>query len=175
MKRLLLTAAVISFLPFGATAQEMVGYSELPSGNYSLDKTHASLIWEVSHFGLSDYTARFTDFDIDIDYNAEDPASSVVTATVNPLSIKTDYPNADEKDFDKKLSEGEEWLNAGEYPEITFKSTSITIDEDNAAQNPPVINALPAMALRKIGLKTRHLLVRQPIQITHPSGSSTRA
>src|SRR3546814_704169 len=48
----------------------------------------------------------------------------------------------------------------------------ITIDEDDAAQNPPVIDALPAMALRKIRLKTRHLLVRQPIQITHHSGSS---
>lgn len=38
----------------------------------------------------------------------------------------------------------------------------VTIDEDNAAQNPPVIDTLAAMALRKIGLKTRHLLVRQP-------------
>src|SRR3546814_1300977 len=48
----------------------------------------------------------------------------------------------------------------------------ITIDEDDTAQNAPVINPRTAMALRKIGLKTRHLLVRQPIQITHHSGSS---
>src|SRR3546814_4029563 len=48
----------------------------------------------------------------------------------------------------------------------------ITIDEDDTAQNAPVTNPRTAMALRKIGLKTRHLLVRQPIQITHHSGSS---
>src|SRR3546814_1261846 len=37
----------------------------------------------------------------------------------------------------------------------------ITIDEDDTAQNAPVINPRTAMALRKIGLKTRHLLVRR--------------
>src|SRR3546814_1070896 len=51
----------------------------------------------------------------------------------------------------------------------------ITIDEDDTAQNAPVINPRTAMALRKIGLKTRHLLVRQPIQLTHHSGSSLRS
>lgn len=38
----------------------------------------------------------------------------------------------------------------------------IAVDEDDPAQNPPVVNALAAMVLWKIGLKTRHSLVRQP-------------
>ena len=131
MKKLLLTAAMITFLPFGATAQEMVPPSELPAGNYSLDKTHASLIWKVSHTGLSNYTARFTDFDADINYNPENPEASAVSVTINPLSLETDYPNEEEKDFDKKLSEGEEWLNGTAFPEITFTSTKISMNEDS--------------------------------------------
>ncbi len=134
MKKLLLTAAFISFLPFGAMAQEMVPRSELPAGNYSLDKTHASLIWKVSHLGLSDYTARFTDFDADINYNAEDPTASTVKVTVNPLSVETDYPNAEEKDFNAKLATGEDWFNGENFPEITFTSTKITIGEDNTGK-----------------------------------------
>jgi polyisoprenoid-binding protein YceI len=37
-----------------------------PSGDYALDKTHASLTWRVSHLGLSNYTARFTNFDAQV-------------------------------------------------------------------------------------------------------------
>src|SRR3546814_8943110 len=51
----------------------------------------------------------------------------------------------------------------------------IAVDEDDPAQNPSIVDPLAAMALRKIRLKTRHLLVRQPIQITHHSGSSHQA
>ncbi|KXJ00540.1 hypothetical protein AN414_24565 [Serratia marcescens] len=49
----------------------------------------------------------------------------------------------------------------------------VAVDEDDAAQNASIINALAAMALGEIGLKTSHLLVRQPKQITHQSGSYT--
>jgi len=48
------------------------------------------------------------------------------------------------------------------FPRCIAPPQAIAVDEDDAAQNPPVINALAAMALRKIGLKARHLLVRQP-------------
>src|SRR3546814_8644194 len=51
----------------------------------------------------------------------------------------------------------------------------IAVDEDDPAQNPSIVDPLAAMALRKIRLKTRHLLVRQPIQIIHHSGSSPQA
>ncbi len=107
-------------------------YQNLPSGSYQLDKTHASLLWKVSHLGLSNYTARFTRFDATIDFNAKDLTQSQVSATIDPLSIKTDYPYAEEKDFDKKLSEGEDWFNGLEFPEIRFTSTKITLKDNNS-------------------------------------------
>jgi len=35
---------------------------DAPSGDYTLDKAHASLIFRVDHIGFSNYTAQFMDF-----------------------------------------------------------------------------------------------------------------
>jgi hypothetical protein len=43
----------------------------------------------------------------------------------------------------------------------------IAIDEDNPAQDTPIIDAGFAVGLRKIGLKTRHLCVGQSEEIRH--------
>ena len=43
----------------------------------------------------------------------------------------------------------------------------IAVYEDNATQNTPIIDAWFAMGLREIGLKPRHLRVRQPEKIRH--------
>ena len=125
--RLLSSFLALLLVPMYAAA---TNYSEMPKGVYSLDTTHASLIWKVSHLGLSNYTARFTDFDAQIDFVPSDIEKSVVTATINPLSIKTDYPYVEKKDFDKKLSGGKEWFNAAKFPKISFKSTELKQTSD---------------------------------------------
>lgn len=43
----------------------------------------------------------------------------------------------------------------------------VAVDENDPAQHPPVIHPWPAVALRKIRPKPRHLLVRQPVQVAH--------
>src|SRR5690606_15211623 len=48
---------------------------------------------------------------------------------------------------------------------------AIAIDEDYAAQNPPVIAARLAMALAKEGLQPRRLRVRHPEELGHRSVS----
>lgn len=108
-------------------------FSELPAGEYKLDLTHASIVWKVSHFGLSDYTARFTRFDASIDFDPSDIAASKVNVTIDPTSIQTAYPNPEQEDFDKTLAQDSGWFNAGEYPAITFSSTSITMLNDKQA------------------------------------------
>ena len=49
---------------------------------------------------------------------------------------------------------------------------TIAVDKDYPAQNTPVIDARIAMALRKEGLKPRHLCVGQPEKVAHRSVSS---
>lgn len=108
-------------------------FDEMPAGKYVLDKTHASLTWKVSHMGLSAYTARFTEFDAQLDYNPKNIGKSQVRVTVNPMSIETDYPNPEKTDFDKKLSTGADWFNAKKFPQITFTSKRIKSTGPNTA------------------------------------------
>lgn len=108
-------------------------FNEMPDGQYKVDLSHASVVWKVSHLGLSNYVARFTEFDAEIDFNADDIAKSRVTATINPLSIQTAYPNPEKEDFDKVLASDKGWFNASAYPSIQFVSTSIKMTTEKNA------------------------------------------
>jgi polyisoprenoid-binding protein YceI len=125
IKQLFLASALV-LMPLAAHAQATTPIAQLPAGAYGLDKTHASLTWKVMHLGLANYTARFTDFDADLHLDPANVTNSKVSVTINPASVRTDYPHADKKDFDAKLAKGAEWFNADKFPQITFTSTSLT-------------------------------------------------
>lgn len=112
----------------GCLAQTPI--KKMPDGVYHLDPAHASLIWKVSHLGLSDYTARFTDFDAELTFDPTDIEDSNLVATIEPTSIETDYPYPEKKNFDKELAQGEKWFNAKEFPTIRFESTNIKKVDD---------------------------------------------
>lgn len=97
---------------------------DAPSGEYALDKNHASVTLRASHFGLSHYTLRFTNLDGALNFNAEDPAQSSVTASVQTNSVRTDFPTTPNRDFDSEL-QNSQWFDAATYPEITFRSTAV--------------------------------------------------
>lgn len=124
--KMMLAAAAATFAVSNAAAFEV----NAPSGAYKLDPTHASITWKVGHLGLSNYTARFATFDIELTLDVENPANSAVSATIDPTSVRTDFPGA--KDFDGEIA-GEKILNAGAFPEITFVSKSVDVTGDNTA------------------------------------------
>lgn len=95
---------------------------EAPTGEYALDRTHASLTIRANHLGLSQYTLRFTDLDATLNFNAEAPEQSTLTATAKVNSLETDFPG--EQNFDAEL-QNSDWLDGANHPEITFRSTSI--------------------------------------------------
>lgn len=104
----------------------------LPAGTYALDPAHASLIFRVSHLGFSNFTARFTRFDAELAFNPDDPGAMQVSATIDPTSIETDYPDPDTYDFNADLA-GELWLDSAQFPTITFQSTQVELTGDNTA------------------------------------------
>jgi len=107
---------------------------DVPAGSYKLDPTHASITFKVSHLGLSNYTARFKKFDADLTFDPAKPEGSKLNVSVDPMSITTDYPFPDQKDFDNKLATDEKFFNAGAHPEITFTTTSIEMTGDKTAK-----------------------------------------
>jgi len=131
MRSIIMAAAAVALASGCATAEQTL--EGVDRDTYELDLTHASLVWKVSHFGLSDYTGRFTDFDATLEFDPENPTAARLEAAIDPLSIDTDYPGdfkASHPDsaydtWDEELAKGDKWLNGDEFPEITFKTTAV--------------------------------------------------
>lgn len=118
-----LLAGSMAGLP-AAVAQTQAPALEVPAGTYRIDPTHASVTWQVNHLGLSNYTARFTKFDATLEFDPASPEKSRVTVTIDPKSVRTDFPFPEKEDFDAKIA-GPDFLDAGKYPEIRFVSTKV--------------------------------------------------
>lgn len=103
--------------------------SGLPAGAYTLDKSHASLTFRVSHLGFSHYTAQFDKFDAQLQLDPANPSAASVTATVDPRSLSLPSPPAG---FVAELL-GPQFLNAAQFPEMSFRSTSVTPTGANTA------------------------------------------
>jgi polyisoprenoid-binding protein YceI len=97
------------------------GTGTVPAGSYTLDKPHASLLLRVNHLGFSHWTARFSTFDAQLQFDPAKPAADQVTVAIDPKSITPDNPPAG---FVASLV-GAQWLNAARFPQITYRSTRV--------------------------------------------------
>lgn len=96
-----------------------------PAGTYKMDHNHSSLTWKVNHFGLSNYTARFTRFDATLDIDPASPESAKILVTLDPTSVRTDYRSEEGRNFDKELGDAEKYFNAKKFPQVVFASTRV--------------------------------------------------
>lgn len=107
--------------------------TEAPAGTYTLEKSHASLLFRVDHLGFSMYTARFKRFDATLAFDPANPEAMSVTAAVDPASIETDFPYPETVDFNAVLR-GKDWLNVAKFPAIAFRSTAVALTAPNRAR-----------------------------------------
>lgn len=105
--------------------------TQAPAGRYTLDLSHGRLIFRVSHLGFSNYTALFTDFAAELDFDPANPEAMALTATVDPASIETHFPDP-AFDFNTYLA-GPDFLDAAAFPEITFTSTRVRMTAPDKA------------------------------------------
>ena len=122
MKKLLLVSAVSMTLIGSVHASE-------GSGTYDFDneKRHQFITFKISHLGFSWLYGRFNDFDGQFVYDADDPQNSSVNVIIDTSSVDT--TNAER---DKHLRT-EDILYVSEYPEASFKSTRVEIDDNGEA------------------------------------------
>ncbi|MEO1553163.1 MAG: YceI family protein [Pseudomonadota bacterium] len=119
-------AVSASLLALTLPAQANPTLEGVASGLYELEKTHAFLTWTVQHNGISGYSVNFTDFDADLVFDAEAPANSQLSVNINPTALNTNYPDPVKKvEWEEELGTDPRFLNAGEFPAITFTSTSV--------------------------------------------------
>lgn len=99
--------------------------TEIRSGQYSLDRDHATLLWKVDHLGFSRFIGRFNDFDASLDFDPENIGNSSLEVVVNTAGLDVNLP-----EFEEELRA--DWFNVGQFPQAVYRTTSLaeTIDEN---------------------------------------------
>jgi len=103
----------------GLSCTAMAGLSDVPSGNYGLDKSHGYISYTYSHMGYSTPHVGFNSFEVELTLDAESPAISTVNVTIDATSIDSRVEN-----FNGHLN-GPNFFDTANHPTITFKSTSV--------------------------------------------------
>ncbi|AQQ03311.1 hypothetical protein B0E33_06655 [Roseibium algicola] len=96
----------------------------LPAGGYKIDKFHSTLVFRANHLGFSYYSASFADFDAALELDPADPANASLSVDINVASL---HLTATPPDGFRDMLLGPDWLNAGDHPKITYRSTSIEL------------------------------------------------
>lgn len=109
---------------------EPPGQTHAPAATYTLDHNHSTLVFRVSHMGFSRFVAQFTKLDGQLAFDPAHPERMSVTATIDPRSLATPQPPPG---FRETLL-GKDWLDAGRYPEIAFRSTKVEVVAPNHAR-----------------------------------------
>ncbi len=111
--------------PVAAVAQ---AGPQVRSGSYQLDKSHAKIHWSVWHFGFSEYTGEFTDFDARLSLDGARPERSRLDVTVATPSIAT-HNEALETHL-----KSADFFDVANHPRATFTSTAINRTGANSAE-----------------------------------------
>ncbi|MEQ9544630.1 MAG: YceI family protein [Marinobacter sp.] len=119
MRKLLLASAVSMSMVAGVQASEH-------SGTYAFDTegAHQFVTFKISHLGYSWLYGRFNDFDGQFVFDAENPENSSVEVTIDPSSVDSNHAERD------KHLRSEDFLYVDEYPQATFKSKRVVLDDD---------------------------------------------
>ncbi len=122
MKKVLLASAVSMAMAGFAQASEH-------SGTYAFDKkgAHQFVTFKISHLGYSWLYGRFNDFDGQFTYDADNPENSSVNVTIDTSSVDSNHAERD------KHLRSEDFLYVDEYPQATFKSKRVVVDDDGEA------------------------------------------
>ena len=93
----------------------------IPAGQYTLDESHSTVVFRVSHLGFSFYTASFTSFDSTLVFDPADFAQSKLSASIDVSSLQLPAPPPG---FHDALL-GPDWFDANKYPTISYQSTTV--------------------------------------------------
>lgn len=96
--------------------------NSLTPGTWALDKAHSSVTFGVRHLGIATVRGRFNDVDAELTVGAT-PTDHSVTATIALASIDT---GNDARDGHVR---GADFLDVDNRPTLTYRSTSVTVDE----------------------------------------------
>ncbi|BAK16496.1 YceI family protein [Solibacillus sp. FSL K6-1781] len=93
---------------------------------WQIDQAHSTIGFEVKHMMVSKVKGQFTNYSADVEVdNLEDLTSAQIEITIDTTSI-----NTNNEDRDNHLKSAE-FFDTEQFPDIKFKSTSITKDGED--------------------------------------------
>lgn len=103
------------------------GILQLEKGSYKLDQSHVAVLFKINHMGLSTFVGRFNKVDASLEFDPNNIAAAKLSAVIEVASI-----DANNVDLEETLR-GSSWLDAKKYPQASFKTTSVSVLNQNAA------------------------------------------
>ena len=94
--------------------------AQIQGGNYAVDPGHTQVGWRVSHMGFSNYAGGFSDVSGSLTLDPKNPAASKLSVKIPVTSVTTTSTKLTDE------LKGDQWLDAGKFPEMTFVSTKVT-------------------------------------------------
>lgn len=103
------------------------GIVQLEKGSYQLDQTHVAVLFKINHMGLSTFVGRFNKVDASLEFDPKNIAAAKLSAVIDVASIDANNPDLEE------TLRGSSWLDTEKYPQAFFKTTSVTVLDQNSA------------------------------------------
>ena len=113
-----------------------------PAGDYASDPNHSSVEFKLQHLSLSSYALKFRTYDATVSFDPTNIAASKVTATIKPSDILAgypgdyvaNYPGTKFTSWEDDLANSSNFLDAKQFPAITFVSTSVEPSGERSAK-----------------------------------------
>ncbi len=110
---------------FSALLLALVFAFSAQASDWELDGTHSSVQFVVSHLTISKVRGEFTDNSGNLTFDGTNLKDGSVTFTVKTASVSTGNTNRDDH------LRSDDFFNAEQYPDITFKSKQVIPGEGN--------------------------------------------
>jgi polyisoprenoid-binding protein YceI len=121
VKSILIPGLVLALVATPVLAQSPVTRDPAQSqaGTYAVDPGHTQVGWRVSHMGFSNYAGGFSDVSGSLTLDPKNPAASKLSVKIPVASVTTTSAKLTDE------LKGDQWLDAGKYPTMTFVSTKV--------------------------------------------------
>jgi len=103
------------------------GIIQLEKGSYTLDQTHVAVLFKINHMGLSTFVGRFNKVDATLEFDPGNIVAAKLSAVIDVASIDASNPDLEE------TLRGSSWLDTEKYPQAFFKTTNVSVLDQNSA------------------------------------------